>query len=121
MLKMLLPSSCSTLLAEAVKMINSVLERKVQDLLDTFMSANTFDLLESFVPKSLPMLGLVSVGELVAKPCNFSMAILTKAGQLQVSMVRQMLSSTIQPVFDNLPSRCWIADMYEVKSETWLL
>ena len=123
---MLLPLSCSNLLAEAVKMINSLLERKVQDLFDTLMSANTFELMESFVPKSLPMPGLVSLGDLVGtfstlappNPCKFSMAILMKAGELQVSMVRRILSSTIEPVFNTLPSKCWISNKDEVGHET---
>jgi len=120
---MLLPSSCSNLLAEAVKRINSLVERRVQDLLDTFMNANTFELMESFVPKSLPMLGLVAVGDLVGtistlaptNPCKFSLAILMKAGELQVSMVRRILSLTVGPVFNTLPSRSWIAN----KDEDW--
>ena len=110
-------------------MINSLVERKVQDLLDTFMNASTFELMESFVPKSLPMPGLVSVGDLVGtfstlappNPCKFSMAILSKAGELQVSMARRILSSTIQPVFNTLPSRCWISNKDEVKAKTCLL
>ena len=129
--EMLLPSSCSNLLSEAVKMINSLLERKVQDIFDTFMSASTFELMESFVPKSLPMPGLVSLGDLAGtfgtltppNPCKFSMAILMKAGELQVSMVRRIVSSTIEPVFNTLPLpyKCWISSKDEVGYETWLL
>ena len=123
--EMLLPSSCSNLLAEAVKRINSLVERRVQDLLDTFMNANTFELMESFVPKSLPMLGLVAVGDLVGtistlaptNPCKFSLAILMKAGELQVSMVRRILSITVGPVFNTLPSRSWIANKDEVRAK----
>ena len=97
-----------------------MLERRVQDILETFMNASTFELMENFVPKSLPMLGHVAVGDLVPlalAPARFSMAILTKAGEIQVSMVRRILSSTIEPVFNILPSRCWIANKDEVRAK----
>ena len=127
------------LVGKAMNMFNSALERKLLELLDTFgltfiNANNSFD----FMPmKSLPMPGMAtSLGDLAGtvsthlvppNPCKLPLAILMKAGELQVQLVRKVVSITVEPVLKSFTSGGSSIVPYnykekekEVKGNAWL-